>query len=47
METEDNKDIIDIDYEKEYEILTYQLHCANEQIEMYRKALLNVCLTMK
>lgn len=36
----------EIDYKREYEILTFQLHCANEKIEMYRQALLNVCRKM-
>lgn len=44
---EETKQAVEIDYKKEYEILTFQLHCANEQVEMYRRALLNVCLNIK
>ena len=33
----------EIDYKKEYEVLTWQLHCANDELNQYKHALLNVC----
>lgn len=36
-----------IDYEKEYEILTYQLGETKKELEEYKQALKNVCLYMR
>lgn len=44
MNEEEKGCCIGIDYEKEYEILTYKLSVAEETIEKYKQALLNICL---
>ena len=44
---ENNEQNIDIDYAKEYEILTYRLKEKEDELYKYKQALLNVCLNIK
>ena len=47
MEEVNEKEIVGIDYAKEYEILTYRLKEKEDELYKYKQALLNVCLNMK
>lgn len=42
-----NEKLVGIDYEKEYEILTYRLKEKEDELYKYKQALLNVCLNIK
>lgn len=54
MKTEDTKqsikceksECVEIDYEREYEILTYQNFQLKEELGKYKQALINICLKM-
>ena len=35
---------VDIDYKREYEVLQLQNHFLVEELEKYKRALLNICL---
>lgn len=39
----DNKEIIGIDYAKEYEILKHENQQLSRELELYKQALVNIC----